>query len=72
MTPTEIRTIISTLTSQLASGSASLKFREREVRYSSVEEIKKAIEYFNGLLAEATSSTNDSRRQIRMYSGDGY
>ena len=67
-TLTQIDAIISTLESSLASGTAEVQFEGRRVRYHGVDQIVKAIAYFQGLRASLLGSSAPVR-VTRLYSG---
>lgn len=54
LTQTEIEESIETLERALALGETRVDFKDRSVSYRSVDDLKKAIDYFKGLLTDAT------------------
>lgn len=68
MTEAEIDAAISALQTALAKGERSVAFADRSMIYRSVDEMKAALEYFEGLKATST----ERPRQYLGHSRKGF
>lgn len=66
-TTAQLDTIIATLESSLALGTAEIVFEGRKLVYRSVTDLRNAIAYFNGLYPDASDAPVNATPKRRIF-----